>query len=163
MDLLVALLLVCALTIHGPQAVGTIQGIACDVGSCNPIRGVRVSVEIPNSAGLRRTAITADSGVFTLSDLPPGRYQLEAEADGFNPAAVLPLVTLSLGGRADGLRVLMYAQGNISGRAFREYGNPLPYAGVDAMEFRRGDYRRMFFRMLRPVASTTADDRGEFR
>jgi len=60
---------------------------------------------------LRRTSITDETGVFTLTQLPAGRYQLDAQADTFNPVAVLPLVTLLDGGRADDLRVLMRALG----------------------------------------------------
>ena len=93
-----------------PQAVGgsgTIHGTACDFDGCKPISGARISVEIPNSGGVTRTVITDETGGFTLTQLPAGRYQLEAQADAFNPVALLPLVTLSDGGRADDLRVLM--------------------------------------------------------
>jgi Carboxypeptidase regulatory-like domain len=158
MHLIAVPLLIYALTMQVVGNSGTIQGTACELDGCRPIAGVRISLQLPNSAGTRQT-VSTETGAFIFRGLPPGRYQLEAEADGFSPVAVLPLVTLSEGGRVDDLRVLMRPLGSIMGHAFDVNGEPLRNARVDAMVFERG----LHLPVLTPVSSTSTDDRGEFR
>jgi hypothetical protein len=161
MNLIAAAISMCALMVQVPLAgtSGTIQGAVCDVEGCKPIRGARVSVEIPNSGGMKQTAITDQTGTFRFPQLPAGKYQLEAEADDFIPVATLPFVTLDDGGRVEDLKVLMHAMGTISGQAIDENGKPLAVAHVEAMVFQQD----MYLRMLVPVRSTTTNTRGEFR
>jgi hypothetical protein len=137
-------------------SLGSVAGIVCDLEHCNPIAGARVWVE---TRSLRRTAVTDQSGTFRLTELPPGRYQLNAEADDFTPTGALPVVIVSDGALTSDLKIQMRATGTVSGRARDVDGEPLALARVEALEL-----RRIFNgRALVPVASAGTDDRGEFR
>src|SRR5215467_957674 len=81
---------------------GRIQGRVCELDGCNPIKGARIGLS--NSGGVTRTAITDDTGGFQFSQLPAGRYVLEAEADDFLSVAALPLITIADGGRAEDVK-----------------------------------------------------------
>ena len=60
---------------------GDIRGRTLDAAG-SPVPGVLVTAR--NSAtGLERTAITADNGIFVLRLLPPGSYNVQAEALGY--------------------------------------------------------------------------------
>jgi hypothetical protein len=143
---------------------GTIEGIVSEVDTGNPIAGARVSVDIPDSGGLRRTATTDQSGVFRLSELPPGRYDLQAEAHGSVPVAVMPLVRLGAAGRVENLRIVMRPLATVVGRVVDEIGTPLASARVEAMAFHQDMHLQdIHLRMLEPVAVATTDERGEFR
>lgn len=148
-----------ALLLQAPRLPsGTIQGIVCEVHGCSPIAGVRVSVEIPRS-GEQRTVVSDEHGEFRFSQLPAGRYQLEADAPDFNPVAVLPLVTIGDGGRAEDVTVFMHAMGSIAGRAIDENGRPLVTAQVEALAFEQA----IGFSTFNRIAATRTDGRGEFR
>jgi len=82
----------------GPS--GTIEGIVCQIDGCQPIAGARISLELPNS-NEKRTVTSNENGAFHFSQLPAGRYELQAEAKDFNPVAVMPLIALANGGRAE--------------------------------------------------------------
>ena len=114
----------------GPS--GTIEGIVCQIDGCQPIAGARISLELPNS-NEKRTVTSSETGAFHFSQLLAGRYELQAEAKDFNPAAAMPLVALGNGGRAEDITVYMRALGSISGRAIDENGHPLPMAHVEAL------------------------------
>jgi Carboxypeptidase regulatory-like domain len=135
-----------------PASSGRIEGTVCEIDGCNPIKGARVRIEIPNSGGMTRTAITDNAGGFQITQLPTGRYVLEVEADDFVPVAALPIVSIAEGGRANDVRVFMHRLGSISGRALDGNGKPLPFAQVETTSF--------------PSVITnkaTADVQGEFR
>jgi protocatechuate 3,4-dioxygenase beta subunit len=145
-------LLTCAFEPAPAPAAGKIEGKVCELDGCSPIEGVRVVIELPNSGGVSRTAITDAAGGFRFSQLPPGRYVLEAEAEDFLPVAALPLMTITDGGRAEDVHIFMRPFGSISGRALDANGNPLPFASVEAKASLSGITGR-----------ATADNRGEFR
>jgi hypothetical protein len=131
---------------------GTIQGKVCELDGCNPIRGARIEIEIPNSGGMTRTAVSDSAGGFVFSQLPGGRYVLEAEASDFVPVAQMPIIAISEGGRAEDIEIYMRPVGSISGRALDQRGNPLPFAEVDATASQSGISKKV-----------NADSRGEFR
>src|SRR5215468_1262656 len=139
----------------GPS--GTIEGIVCQIDGCRPIAGARISLELPNS-NEKRTVTSSENGAFHFSQLPAGRYELQAEAKDFSPVAVMPLVALANGGRAEDITVYMRALGSISGRAIDENGRPLAMAHVEALALEKD----IHLATLGPVARTDTDERGEF-
>ncbi len=139
----------------GPS--GTIEGVVCQIDGCQPIAGARISLELPNSSE-KRTVISSENGAFHFSQLPAGRYELQAEAKDFNPVAVMPLIALANGGRAEDITVYMRALGSISGRAIDENGRPLPMTHVAALALQTD----IHLATLGPVATTVTDEGGEF-
>ena len=76
-------LLVCAIALHAQTPLGTVTGLATDPSS-SAIPGASV-VLTNNDTGVKRTAATNGSGVYSFPDLPPGTYRLGAGAAGFRP------------------------------------------------------------------------------
>src|SRR5215467_4707666 len=73
-----------------------IAGIVTDEsGSVAP--GVEI-VAVQAATGLTRKTVTNDSGEYVLPQLPPGRYELTAQARGFQKT-VIPDVTLAIAQR----------------------------------------------------------------
>jgi hypothetical protein len=79
-----ALLVCAATTAYAQSATSSIVGRVSDPSGA-PLAGALIQVE-DSSTGLRRTAVTAASGDYTIAPLAPGIYQLTAEADGFRTA-----------------------------------------------------------------------------
>ena len=135
-----------------PADSGRIQGTVCELDGCSPIKGARVTIEPTNSVGLKRIVTTDDAGGFQFSELPAGRYVLEAEAKDFIAVAALPLIAIGDGGRAEDVKVFMRPFGSISGQVVDENNKPVAFAPVAATSF-----------PPRISATATADDHGKFR
>ena len=77
--------LLCALALpaaaQNVQTTGDIRGRALDAEG-NGVPGVQVTAR-NTETGLERSAITADNGIFVLRLLPPGTYDVRAEAIGY--------------------------------------------------------------------------------
>ncbi|HKZ79674.1 MAG TPA: carboxypeptidase regulatory-like domain-containing protein [Pyrinomonadaceae bacterium] len=69
---------------------GTIAGVVTDPTGA-PIVEVRIGV-INRDSGLTRTLITSSDGNYSAAALPPGAYQLTAQATGFSPLARIAIV-----------------------------------------------------------------------
>ncbi len=68
------------------QTTGRITGTATDPTAA-VIRGAEISAKA-SSTGLLRTALTDDTGSYSLALLPPGVYEVTAKAQGFQTAVV---------------------------------------------------------------------------
>jgi len=75
------------------QTTGSIQGRATDVQGAH-VPGVKVTIS-DTQTGTRRTVTTNEDGLYTVSALLPGNYEVTAEMDGFNK--VTQRVTVSAG------------------------------------------------------------------
>ncbi len=69
---------------RGVQDTGRIVGRVTDHAG-NPVAGAAVVARHADPGVLGRTTRTGDSGGFQLTGLPPGRYAVRAERDGFAP------------------------------------------------------------------------------
>jgi hypothetical protein len=106
-------LIVSAHPLSGQTATATLNGVVVD-SSGAAIPDARVTT-VNRSTGISRTMTTTD-GAFTVSSVPPGRYDVTAERDGFQKAELLDVVlevgdrvslriTLQLGSVADAVTV----------------------------------------------------------
>ena len=85
--MILLLALAAALLLAGFRAVqdaGRIVGRVTDPAG-NPLSGAAVSARHADPEVPGRTTRTGDSGGFQLSGLPPGRYVVRAERDGYAP------------------------------------------------------------------------------
>ena len=114
-------------------------------------------------------AISANDGSFTFRDLPPGRYMVRAQREGFignisvntgTPmnAASAP-VTIVAGGAPAEVRLGMIRGATISGRVHDSDGQPAPSRAVTAFQVGYRNGREI----LVPVAFRVTDDLGEYR
>src|SRR5215813_10071167 len=85
-----------AVLLQAQVNTSAIAGIVTDEsGSVSP--GVEISV-VQGGTGLARKTVTNDTGEYVLPQLPPGRYELTAEARGFQKT-VIPDLTLAIAQR----------------------------------------------------------------
>ena len=126
-----------------------------------------VTLSTDEETPLDAQAITDGAGRFRFTDVPPGRYHLHADLEGYlqawygaetanHPAGI---ITLHAGERRDDLVLRLEAMGAVSGVVADPDGDPLPGVGVSLwmQSFWRGKPR--FFER----ASAVSDDRGVYR
>ncbi|HWC96912.1 MAG TPA: TonB-dependent receptor [Candidatus Sulfopaludibacter sp.] len=77
------LLFALALVAGAQTPLGTVTGLATDP-SGGAVPGVAITLTSQETA-IKRSVSTNGSGVYSLPDLPPGTYRLNAEAKGFRP------------------------------------------------------------------------------
>ncbi|MCI0387323.1 MAG: carboxypeptidase-like regulatory domain-containing protein [Acidobacteria bacterium] len=90
----VILLSVVGLSVYGQSATATLSGTVTDQSGA-VIAGVTVTVTDTARSGTRKT-VTSSDGYFTLTQLPPGRYMVRFEREGFTPTE-LNNVVLNVG------------------------------------------------------------------
>ena len=79
----VLVLLTCSLSLRAQSPLGTVTGLASDPsGAAIPQAKVTVTNK---QTGVASVTATNAAGAYTLPNLPPGSYQLAAEAKGFRP------------------------------------------------------------------------------
>ena len=93
--------------VHAQAPSATVQGTVVDE-SAAVVPGVRVTV-LNLDTGLQRSHTCGESGTFVVSLLPPGRYQITAQHDGFVTTTVQGVI-LNVGDAID-LKLVMKVAG----------------------------------------------------
>src|SRR5262245_30144611 len=138
--------------------------VAADTG--RPIKRARVFLSAAELGG-GRGVLTDDSGAFDFSDLPAGRYTLNASKSGFIQLsygqrrpfqAGTPLQLLG-GQQLKSVDFALPRGGVISGRVSDENGDVMPGVNVQVMryQYQQGDRR------LLQAGQGQTDDRGVYR
>ena len=136
-----------------------ISGMVVDIGTGAPLAEVRV---VARADGQSARAQTDSGGRYSLPDLKPGRYIIEAQASGlvnnFGSGGTRAIM-VAAGQKVEGfnLRVTMY--GEISGRVLDENKEPVPASTVFlvAREYHQGQLRYMY------AGFGKSDDEGNYR
>ncbi len=145
---------------------GRVSGrvIAGDTG--RPIKRARVFLSAAELQG-GRGVLTDDTGAFDFTDLPAGRYTINASKSGFiqlsygqrRPLQAGTPLQLLDGQQLKGVDFALPKGGVISGRVSDESGDVMPGVMVSVMryQYQQGDRR------LVPAGSGQTDDRGVYR
>jgi hypothetical protein len=148
---------------------GVIEGLVKRFNSEDPIGDVNViatggpSTSVSATVGQLRSR-TDNGGRFAFRNLPPGRYSVSAERDGyfrrFPPGGSDP-AQLVIGPEQSTSRVVLslVPGGTISGRILDPAGRPAAAATLTAARLHYVEGRPAFD----PVKSTMSDDRGDYR
>src|SRR5215475_1747044 len=138
--------------------------VAADTG--RPIKRARVFLSAAELNG-GRGVLTDDSGAFDFTDLPAGRYTLNASKTGFiqlsygqrRPLQAGTPLQLSNGQQLKGVDLALPRGGVISGRVSDENGDFMPGVTVAVLryQYQQGD------RQLVPSGRGQTDDRGVYR
>lgn len=157
---------VCAGAQAPPSPYAAVTGIVLDDASGNPIRRAVVTLSTLAEPHLEAVTFSESNGAFGFTRIPPGKYQLRAEMEGFQAASFgastpnRPPGTLKLaaGDVRFGITFRLRRLGSISGVVLDTDGDPVP--GVLVRLFRSGWER------LKPAwkeeHQASTDDRGRY-
>jgi hypothetical protein len=149
---------------------GTISGVVFqDDGSNTPMRRARVTLRRSEGTSERAT-MTDESGRFSFTALPEGRYTLTtakaayltvyhgAARPGRGPGSP---IALSPGQQLTNLTVRLPRGGVVTGMVTDSFGAPVPNVGVRFMQYQMsGGQRRL---VPTPASGSSTDDRGIYR
>ncbi len=91
-----AVLLLTAVSAHAQQsATATLSGVVSDPNGA-VVSGAQVTATL-TATGLKRETTTNEDGLYTLSALPPGEYEVKVQAQGFAHKVVGAVVALQVG------------------------------------------------------------------
>src|SRR5258705_8977910 len=141
---------------------GVIAGIVLD--GERPIRRAVVTLSTVEARPQDAVAWTDASGRFAFAYLPPGRYQVRAQKNGYQPAALgaetsyrpPAIIPLAADENHGGIAIRLQPFGVISGIVLDEDGDPV--AGVQVSALTPGFQRRR--RTLMHRSETMTDNRG---
>jgi protocatechuate 3,4-dioxygenase beta subunit/uncharacterized protein (DUF2141 family) len=151
------------------SARASIAGTVLSAATGDPLKKARITLSLSGDRGDAKplSTITDEAGHFSIDQIPPGRYLLDADRNGYlrqqygqtkadRPGVIL---TLSAGQKMGDISFRLQRSAVITGRVVDEDGDPIPGAQVQAM-------RRTYVRG-KPVFSANeegrTDDRGEYR
>lgn len=143
----------------------TIEGVVIDARTQAPLRKASIALWGGREGARGGVAGTTDAaGKFVIDKVPPGRYQVSVQRNGYatsmpgsgNPSSL----TLSPGERLKGIVFRLQPAAAISGRVVDEDGDPLVYARVSLMRYR---YVRGKRQLAEGGGSAMTNDRGEYR
>lgn len=136
-----------------------------------PVSSGNVIIGPSGPPGTRRVTTDAE-GKYTIVDVEPGRYSLQAQKAGFvrglygirsrASASAMGMGTqlrFDPGQAITGARIEMLPQAVILGRVVDEEGEPVQNARVEVMQSRYINGKRQ----MTPSGGATTNDRGEFR
>jgi hypothetical protein len=92
LTILMAIWVVMASAVYGQTVEGQINGTVTD-STGSVVQGARIALKSIDG-GTERQAVSAPSGVYFLSSVPPGRYSLSVSASGFSPYKVTEFTLL---------------------------------------------------------------------
>jgi len=145
---------------------GRITGrvVAADTG--RPLKRARVLVSAAELPG-GRAALTDDSGIFDVAELPAGRYTVNVSKTGFvalsygqrRPLQAGTPLQLGDGQQLKGVDFQLPRGSVVAGRVFDEDGEPMPGISVAVMRYQylQGDRR------LVQAGNAQTDDKGQYR
>jgi hypothetical protein len=166
MNKLIAVLAL-ATALQAAQTNSSIGGQVLNSANDEPVNGVVLVLTAAASASTPLKFVTETRGLFLFENLPPGRYVLFAESEGFarqvfgsrgNPLAGIAL-SLAPGQEMNDLQFNLIPGSTISGKTLDAAGNPVPKATVLALQpiYRRGSKEYV------PLGSAASDENGEYR
>jgi protocatechuate 3,4-dioxygenase beta subunit len=151
----------------GGENPAAVAGVAVDGSSGEPLSKVRLLLRRDPGRAAPRTTSTDREGRFALTGIPPGRYRLSAERNGFapqewgqrSPSGFGSAFELHAGEALDDLVFRLMPGAVITGQIADQDGEPNAEVEVTAyrLAYQRGRPRLM------PVRSDRTDDRGEYR
>jgi protocatechuate 3,4-dioxygenase beta subunit len=146
-----------------PEEYSRFEGLVVDANTEAPLNKVRLALTSATERGDRGFSATTDaSGRFLFDRVEPGRYNLWVERNGYSRPGSRrsDAYTLSTGQHLKGVVIKLTPAAVITGRVVDEDGDPVPYARVMVMQYRRMGGKRELF----PAGGGGAtNDLGEYR
>ena len=144
-----------------------ISGIVLDRATGTPLRKAQVNLSTDETVPLDAQAITSADGRFAFAHIPPGKYTLHADCEGYlhvwygaaTPEHLPGIITLEPVEQRHDFVLRLDAVAAISGIVVDQDGDPLEQASVNLWQhsFSRGKPRYSH------VGSAQSNDRGAYR
>lgn len=120
---------------------GAISGVVKAAASGEPLEGITVC---PSPAGSEACVESGPSGVYKISKLSPGSYQVEFRASkGYVSTTYAHKVSVASEKTTSGIDGAMASAGSITGKV-SEAGTGTPLAGAHACAYQEGSYDQLF-------------------
>lgn len=157
----------CILAQPPPSPYAALTGVVLNDATGTPLRRAMVTLSTLDEPPLDAVTFTESNGAFGFTTIPPGKYKLHVDQDGFQHAwfgASTPqrppgILTLAAGDVRYGITFRLRPLGSISGVVLDPEGDPVPGASIRlleaAFERRRPAYKDAGF--------ANTDDRGRYR
>ena len=150
-----------------PAELGSIEGTVLKITDGLPLKKARVMLRREQGMATPVSATTDADGKFAMREVPPGRYRMFVDRNGYarqeygQRAANRPgsVITIAAGQKMRDVLFRMIPAAAIAGRVFDEDSEPVPYLAVQVL---RHSYVRGQ-RQLTPAGSASTNDLGEFR
>ncbi len=78
-----------------PLVFGTISGTVTNATTEEPVVGARITASFPEDHHFMAEAVSGEDGTYTLSDLPPGAFEIRCCKDGYNMQVYPDLVEVN--------------------------------------------------------------------
>jgi hypothetical protein len=148
-------------------APGVVQGTVFSGGTGQPLRRAQVLLRAADSKGSAAYQTTDESGGFLFPKVPPGRYIITVQRDGYLPLSagrigtykMPPIFSVQSGETISSFVFRLSPSGVISGKVKFDDAEPAPNVAVQL-------YRSYYDRGrhgFAAAASARTDDRGEYR
>jgi protocatechuate 3,4-dioxygenase beta subunit len=150
-----------------PAPYASISGVVLNDAAGTPIRRAVVTLSTLDTPPLEAVTFTESNGVFGFTAIPPGKYRLQANMDGFQhawfgastPARPPGTLNLAAGDGRYGITFRLRQLGSISGVVLDPDGDPVPDASIRLL--RAGFARRK--PTYRSFHGATTDRLGRYR
>lgn len=117
----------------------------------------------PNTQPLIYVEVTSSDGRFTVENIVPGTYSINAQRTGYTNPTALALrpapITIASGETRSNVEIKLVQLAVVSGLVMDTEGDPVQGATVRLLRPMYSQGRLMF----QPATTATADDRGQFR
>jgi len=130
-------LILASIALAQSDQTGSISGVVTDSVTRIPVKKAIVSVSLAGNSGGRNSApkgaMTDESGAFTVSDLPAGRYRLSFQHQNYPQArfgGVIKSVEVKAGESTSPIAVELVPGSSVSGRVVDEDGDPVTNCSV---------------------------------
>jgi hypothetical protein len=144
-----------------------VSGVVLNDATGTPLRRAMVTLSTPDTPPLEAVTYSESNGAFGFTNVPPGKYRLSVDKDGFQEAwfgASTPrrppgTLTLAAGDVRYGITFRLRPLGTISGVVLDSDGDPIPSTSVRLL---REIYQRRKPSYVEQGLAVT-DDRGRYR
>jgi hypothetical protein len=150
-----------------PAELAAVEGSVLRADTGEPLRRAVITVRVAEGRGTPFSVSTDAMGRFRIDGLPPGRYWMTAERNGFvraeygqrAPGRAGSVLAVGPGERLRDVVLRMTPASAVTGRVWDEYGDPVAGAQVRLFRYRYAGGQRQ----LAPAGQAQTNDLGEYR
>lgn len=150
-----------------PAELASVEGTVLRADTGEPLRRAVITIRVAEGRGTPFSIVTDALGRFRVDGLPPGRYRMTADRNGFvraeygqrAPGRAGSVLAVGPGEQLRDVVLRMLPASAITGRVWDEYADPVVGAQVRLFRYRYAGGARQ----LAPAGQAQTNDLGEYR